>query len=335
MTHTLRYGENPQSTAELIKDTSLPADALSIFNLLNPDGSPFDYSSMSFISVSDTDRMLNTITNIAAGFKKNMGEVPAIAVAVKHGHICGAAVGQGPAEAVKRMYEGDKRAIFGGFIMFNFALNEQAAQALLDAAGGKTFLAGVVAPEITEEALALLPKQKRAMQTIVLSALAELDENSINKSEKKRQVRGGFIIEQSGEYIPNFAEIAEGVNEEIKRDLILAWAVGSTSVSNTITLAKGGMIIGNGVGQQDRVGACELAIKRAIDAGHELEGSVAYSDSFFPFTDGVEILANAGVKTIFATSGSVKDKAVRKFASERGVLLVQAPDKEARGFFGH
>ncbi len=335
MTHTLRYGENPQSSATLMEDTSLPADSLSIFNLANPDGSPFDYSSMSFISVSDTDRMLNTITNIAAGFAKNTGKVPAIAVAVKHGHICGAAVGQSPAEAVQRMYEGDRRAIFGGFIMFNFALSVEVAQALLDTAGGKTFLAGVVAPEITQEALELLPKQKRAMQTIVLPALAELNEDSINKNEKRRQVRGGYIVEQSGEYVPNFTEIAEGVSEEVERDLILSWGVGSTSVSNTITLAKSGMVIGNGVGQQDRVGACELAIKRAKDAGHELEGAVAYSDSFFPFTDGVEILADAGIKTIFATSGSVKDKQVRKFASEHGVLLIQAPDKEARGFFGH
>ncbi len=334
-THTLRYGENPQSTAKLIEDTTLPADALSIFNLQNPDGSPFGYSSMSFISVSDTDRMLNTIANIAAGFEKNTGSVPNIAVAVKHGHICGAAVGESSTEVAKRMYEGDARAIFGGFIMTNFAIDADAAQALQDAAGGKTYLAGIVAPAITSEALEILPKQKRPCQLICLPALSELGVESLNKNIKRRQVRGGYIEEQTGEYVPNFGELTGAVSEDTKRDLILAWAVGSTSVSNTITLADGGMIIGNGVGQQDRVGACELAIKRARDAGHELEGCTAYSDSFFPFTDGVEILAEAGIKTIFATSGSVKDKQVRKFAEERGITLIQAPDTEARGFFGH
>ena len=78
--------------------------------------------------------------------------------------------------------------------------------------------------------------------------------------------------------------------------MLLAWGVGCTSNSNTITIVKGGMLVGNGVGQQDRVGAAELAVKRAIDAGHRAancRSAVAYSDSFFPFSDGVEALIDA------------------------------------------
>ncbi len=335
MIHSLRYGENPQATAKLIKDNSLPKDPFSIFNLKNPDGSAFDYSAMSYINVSDTDRLLNTLTNIAAGFAKNTGKVPSIAVAVKHGHICGGASGKTPQEATKKVYEGDKRAVFGGFIMCNYIIDKDSVQTMLDTAGGKTFLAGIVAPKITKEAVELVPKQKRKCLLITLPALMECGESSPDKTKKRRQVRGGYLEETETKYIPDFEIIAKDLSDEIKDDLILAWAVGSTSVSNTITLVKNRMVIGNGVGQQDRVGACELAIKRAKDAGHNLDGCVAYSDSFFPFTDGVEILANAGIKTIFATSGSVKDEEVKKFAQDRGINFVTAPDKEARGFFGH
>lgn len=327
MKHTLRYGENPQATAELIADEAQSQDPLSIFNLINPDGSPLDYSALSYINVSDTDRLLNTVTLLAAALAKNpsTGSGHSIAAAVKHGHICGAAVGDTPEAAVTGMYKGDSRAVFGGFIMCNFTIGKEAAHTLMDAAAGKTYLAGIIAPAITNEAIEILPKQKRACQLICLPALADLDEDNVNKELKKRPVRGGYIEEKGAQYIP----------ESDNLDLLLGWAVGSTSVSNTITLVKNGMVIGNGVGQQDRVSACELAIKRAVDAGHEVAGAFAYSDSFFPFTDGVEILANAGVKTIFATSGSVKDKKVQEFAKDREVELILAPDKEARGFFGH
>ena len=124
---------------------------------------------------------------------------------------------------------------------------------------------------------------------------------------------------------------------------MLAWAIGSNANSNTITIVKDGKLIGNGVGQQDRVGAAKLAIMRADDAsfalsGQErakLEGAVAYSDSFFPFSDGPEVLIDRGIKTIFATSGSVNDKEVIEFCKNRGVTLVMYPDKTARGFAWH
>lgn len=325
MRHTLRYGENPQATAEIVSDETQLKDPLSIFNLQNPDGSPLDYSTLSYINISDTDRLLNTVTTLAAVLHKNTGSTQNIATAVKHGHICGAAVSATTEEAITDMYKGDSRAVFGGFIMCNFTIDEATAQALIDAAGGKIYLAGIIAPVITSEAIEILPKQKRACQMICLPALANLSEDSINKELKKRPVRGGYIEERSTQYLP----------ESDNLDLLLGWAVGSTSVSNTITLVKNAKVIGNGVGQQDRVSACELAVKRARDAKHDVKGALAYSDSFFPFTDGIEILADAGVKTIFATSGSVKDKAVQEFAKGKNVELILVPDKEARGFFGH
>jgi phosphoribosylaminoimidazolecarboxamide formyltransferase/IMP cyclohydrolase len=129
--------------------------------------------------------------------------------------------------------------------------------------------------------------------------------------------------------------MSEQLSDEQKKDIILAWAISSTSNSNTVTITKNNMLIGNGVGQQDRVSCCQLAIKRATDANHDTKGACAYSDSFFPFVDGVEVLSKAGIKTIFATSGSVRDEEVKKFCSDNGISLAMLPDKDARGFFGH
>ncbi len=138
-----------------------------------------------------------------------------------------------------------------------------------------------------------------------------------------------------------------------KHDLILAWAVGSTSNSNTITLVKDGKLIGNGVGQQDRVGAGQLAISRTTiempeleDTGDELilhvrldkqklTGAAAYSDSFFPFPDGPELLAKAGIKAILTSSGSVADKTVVQALNKAGVSVLMVPDKVGRGFYAH
>jgi hypothetical protein len=158
---------------------------------------------------------------------------------------------------------------------------------------------------------------------------------------------GGFMVEPNYTFVPNFN--SDGVSKYgcdtfdgfggsmAELDTLLAWAVCATSNSNTITIVNNRMLIGNGVGQQDRVGAAELAIKRAIDAGHkdELHGAVACSDSFFPYPDAVEVLIRAGIGTIFSTSGSVNDKAVQDLCVSKGVVLVQLPDSRARGFFGH
>jgi phosphoribosylaminoimidazolecarboxamide formyltransferase/IMP cyclohydrolase len=127
------------------------------------------------------------------------------------------------------------------------------------------------------------------------------------------------------------------LTNRMMKDLLIAWGIGSTSNSNTITIVNDEMLIGNGVGQQDRVGAAELAIKRAIDAGHKdkLQGAVAYSDSFFPFPDGVQVLIDHGIGAIFSTTGSVNDKKIQDLCRECGVVLCQLPDTSARGFFGH
>jgi phosphoribosylaminoimidazolecarboxamide formyltransferase / IMP cyclohydrolase len=118
-------------------------------------------------------------------------------------------------------------------------------------------------------------------------------------------------------------------------DMLLACAIGGTSNSNTITLVNNNMLIGNGVGQQDRVGAAELAIKRATRSKHDINGAAAYSDSFFPFFDGPQTLIDAGVKAILTSSGSIRDQATIDVCVKNNVTLYMIPDQICRGFFGH
>ena len=170
---------------------------------------------------------------------------------------------------------------------------------------------------------------------------------SLDISKRFRYVRGGFLEQPNYSFVPELSArtvLGETLLRTVLADLILAWGVGSTSNSNTITLVKDGRLVGNGVGQQDRVGAAKLAIFRADDAAKfideknelaDLKNAVAYSDSFFPFPDAPAVLIDRGIKTIFSTSGSVNDEKIIELCKSKDVQLVLLPDIEARGFYQH
>jgi phosphoribosylaminoimidazolecarboxamide formyltransferase/IMP cyclohydrolase len=331
------YGENAwQVPGKLYSAGSNDPLALDKFQVLT-DMAP------SYNNTCDIDRMLQTLTHITASFKKNKLSSKYFGVAVKHGNCCGASYGDDKAEVIKKVVEGDPRAIFGGLTMFNFPFGEEEAETLfthLMDKGQRRLLDGIVVPEFSKKTLEIFRRKKDKCRFIINPALADLNEDSLDVARRSRYVRGGFLSQPNYTFILDFShpeikmpEILEDI--EKKGDLLLAWAISATSNSNTITLVRDKKLIGNGVGQQDRVGCAELAIKRARDMKHEIKGAVAASDSFFPFPDAPKVLIDAGVKTIFSTSGSVKDDETRKLCSENGVSLVQIPDKVARGFFGH
>ena len=226
--------------------------------------------------------------------------------------------------------------------MVNFPVNEPEAETLLSylmPADQRRLLDGIIAPSFSEAAVAMLKRKGDKCRFLANPALQNVNKDSLDKNMRLRYVRGGFLRQ------PNYTFVLDWNNPDLEKigkisggqisDLILAWAIGSTSNSNTVTLTKNSYLIGNGVGQQDRVGGCELAIKRARDAGHETTGAAAYSDSFFPFADGPEVLAKAGVSAVLTSSGSVKDGEIKKFCAENNLGLVMVPDKLGRGFFGH
>lgn len=334
-------GENgPQTPATLFSAGTNDPLALDKFKVI-------EGASPSYNNWCDVDRLLQTMTHLAAAWKLNFHYVPLISIGVKHGNPCGLALsgsvmtGVGRGEVAGRTILGDTRAIFGGVIMTNFTVQGDVADAMAAAMpDGKARFDGVIAPGFDDQAIQILSRAKGKCRLLTNPALG-FDSVRLDGVPRFRYVRGGFMLQPAYTFLLNFNDpemkvFGSGSNDA-QKDLLIAWAVGCTSNSNTITIAHNGMLIGNGVGQQDRVGAAELAIKRAVDAGHKemLQGAAAYSDSFFPFTDGVQVLIDAGIKAIFSTSGSVKDKEVQELCVKNGVTLYQLPDTKARGFFGH
>lgn len=348
-------GENgPQSPAILFSTGTNDPLALDKFTLI--EGAQPSYNNW-----CDIDRLLQTMTHISAAWELNHGFVPLIAIGVKHGNPCGAAVDRNFTAVVRCMVLGDSRAIFGGVVMTNFPVTaliaDEMAAAMPD---GKARFDGVVAPAFDDGAAKTLSRVKGKCRLMANSALSRSNHSALlDTASRFRYVRGGYLAQPNYTFLLNFNDPEMRVygerNSKAEKDLLIAWGVGCVSNSNTITIVKDGTLIGNGVGQQDRVGAAELAIKRAIDAGHglkvswwrrllallrlakrkELKGAVAYSDSFFPFPDAVKILINAGIKTIFSTSGSVNDQVIQELCVKNRVTLYQLPDAKSRGFFGH
>ena len=299
-------------------------------------------SAPSYNNLAEIDRQLQTVTHIAAALDVAGFARAAIACGTKHGNPCGAGVAADPGSALRRMVTGDTRAIFGGVVMVTFPVDRAEAEIL---SGYETpqprLLDVVLAPSFSDEAVELLARKRGKCRLIANPALGSLGRDSIETGPRRRHVRGGYLEQPNFTFVLDLAaaEVAGGSEPQLspdrRRDLLLAWAVGATSNSNTVTLVRDGQLIGNGVGQQDRVGGCELAIRRASAAGHATAGAVAYSDSFFPFADGPQVLIEAGVSAVLCTTGSVRDEEVRRKFIDAGVTLVQLPDAVARGFFGH
>ncbi len=349
-----KYGENPQQAeAGLYADNRIAVDPLGVDQFQHVQG-----MEQSYINLTDIDRLLQTVTHIAAGFERNFGSVPALAVGVKHGNACGAGVADTHVAAVKKMLEGDTRAIFGGVVMINGDIDKEVAETLMTyamEAGAKRLLDGVIGVSVSDDALQLLSRAK--LRVVVNPALAHLSQASLDATRRLRPVRGAVLEQPNYDFVQDLTaehmQFYGEVTDLQKRDMILGWAIGATSNSNTITLIKDGQLIGNGVGQQDRVGAGQLALARttvnmpelSIDGDtltitHTLDlkkirGAVAYSDSFFPFADGPSVLAEAGIAAILTSSGSVGDETVIKTLTEAGVSLAMVPDKVGRGFYAH
>ncbi len=331
-----KYGENAYQTPAGVYSVN-NCDPLSVENFKLISGTAPSYN-----NYCDLDRMLTTITHIAGGYDVNYGKVPKIAIAVKHGNACGAAVGENEKEVLEKMIMGDPRAIFGGLVMTNFPIDEGHAESLLSynmPEGVRRILDGIIAPDFAESAIAVLKRKGDKCRFLANEALLNLTKNSLDKTPRFRYVRGGFFMQPNYSYLLDLkqTELAKhgSATEAQERDMILSSAIGHTSNSNTIALVREGQLIGNGVGQQDRVGACGLAISRAVGAGHNTQGAVAYSDSFFPFPDAPEVLIKNGISAIFSTSGSVNDVKAIDVCAKANVPLYLIPDTLGRGFFGH
>ncbi|MDQ2698413.1 MAG: bifunctional phosphoribosylaminoimidazolecarboxamide formyltransferase/IMP cyclohydrolase, partial [Actinomycetota bacterium] len=239
---------------------------------------------------------------------------PAVAI-IKHANPCGIAVARGAgdpiASAHARAHACDPVSAFGGVIAANRRITLAAAESMQE-----IFTEVIVAPGFDDDALALLTTKKNVR-------LLTLPADYRPTAEEFKQVSGGVLVQQADSFAgfssDGWALVSgEEADDATRADLEFAWRACRAVKSNAILLADDGASVGVGMGQVNRVDSCELAVKRA---GDRARGSVAASDAFFPFADGLEILTAAGVRAIVQPGGSVRDEEVIAAAQKAGVTM--------------
>jgi phosphoribosylaminoimidazolecarboxamide formyltransferase/IMP cyclohydrolase len=215
---------------------------------------------------------------------------------VKHANPCGVALGADAHEAYTRAFATDPTSAFGGIIAFNCAVDAPTVEAV-----AQQFVEVLIAPRYTPEALALIAKK------VNVRVLELPIEGSGNAYDFKR-VGGGLLVQTADD-----AQV---------RDLLFVWRVAKFVKSNAIVFARDGQTIGVGAGQMSRVDSARIAAIKAANAGLSLAGTVAASDAFFPFRDGLDVLIDAGAVAVIQPGGSMRDAEVIAAADERGIAMV-------------
>ena len=330
----LKYGENPQQQAWVAVDET-SQDPLAVAKFADPSGRPALASAadMSWSSIKDLDAGLEAITRVAAAFDVNLGQVPKIAILVTHGCPFAAAVGNSD-QVINRAIQSNFRAAFGSFLVTNVALTEPITYKVRQWMGADRPFEGIAAPVIDADAVPYFERKKGKCHLLANPALASLNRDSVQIDAIKHTVRGAVLAQEPNPYIAKFPT---GWDDQLKRDMSLAWGINAASASNCITIANDGLLIANGSGQPERAAASGLAITqaRAAKLGPMLKGAAVVSDSFFSFADALDHLARRKVKAIFATSGSLHDEEVKAHAAQFDVIFHTVPDTDGRIFFGH
>jgi len=294
---TLRYGENPHQNAAFYRDLK-PAPG-SLGNYVQLQGKALSYN-----NIGDADAAWECVKTF---------DEPACVI-VKHANPCGVAIGSGPVEAYKKAFATDPTSAFGGIIAFNCELDAQTAEAVT-----QQFVEVVIAPKIAAGAAAAFA-QKTNIRVLAVPLAA-----GANAFDLKR-IGGGLLVQT-----PDTMNVAAGQLTTVTRlkpseqqlaDLLFAWRVAKFVKSNAIVFCSNGRTLGVGAGQMSRVDSARIASIKAANAGLALGGSVVASDAFFPFRDGIDVVAQAGAKAIIQPGGSLRDEEVIAAADEHGIAMV-------------
>lgn len=330
----LKYGENPQQQGAVELNPDCP-DPLALGRFTTTDGRPVTarLPTMGWVNLKDLDQGLDALTRIAAAYELNLGKVPEIALLMEHGNPCGAAAGRGE-NALQLAIESGFRASFGAFLVTNVPLDDMTAFHLRQWMVADRPFAGIAAPLVTPKSESYFQRKKGTCNLLMNPALGKLGLASIEKAPMVHSIRGATVSTTPNQFVPKFPAHWD---DALKADMCLAWGICAVSSSNAITLVKDQVLIANACGQQERAVAAELAVLQAKRSGRAsaIKGAAAVSDSFFPFADGLDVLARRHVKAIFATSGSIRDQEVADHAKAMGVEFFTVPDKEGRIFAGH
>jgi phosphoribosylaminoimidazolecarboxamide formyltransferase/IMP cyclohydrolase len=295
LAQTLRYGENPHQEAAFYVEREPPRGTLA--GLAQLQGKELSYN-----NIADADAAWECCRTF---------DVPACVI-IKHANPCGVAIAETPLAAYRNAFLTDPTSAFGGIIAFNRIVDAATAEAV-----SKQFVEVVIAPGYDDGALRVL----RAKRNVRLLTIANAHDQ--NKLDIKR-VGGGVLVQTADDY--DVAELRVVTKHEPTasqmNDLIFAFRVARFVKSNAIVFCAHGMTLGVGAGQMSRVDSTRIASIKAKNAGLSLRGSVCASDAFFPFRDGLDVVANAGAKAIIQPGGSVRDEEVIAAADEHGIAMV-------------
>ena len=294
----LRYGENPHQQAAFYRDETPAGGTIAAARQLQG-------KELSYNNIADSDAAWECV--------KTFSETAC--VIVKHANPCGVAVAATPLEAYRKALATDPTSAFGGIIAFNREVDAETADAV-----GAQFVEVLIAPSYTAEALER--NAKKANVRVLKLAPAMVPQRSWDS----KRVGGGMLIQTA-----DIDNLAAGELKTVTKksptaaqlaDLLFAWRVARFVKSNAIVYCAGGATLGIGAGQMSRVDSTRIAAAKAAHAGLSLARSVVASDAFFPFRDGLDVVADNGAIVVIQPGGSMRDAEVIAAADERGIAMV-------------
>jgi phosphoribosylaminoimidazolecarboxamide formyltransferase/IMP cyclohydrolase len=291
----MRYGENPHQQAAFYVEARPAAGSLAHFRQLQG-------KELSYNNIADADAAWECVRSFA---------VPACVI-VKHANPCGVAIADGPLEAYRRAHQTDPTSAFGGIIAFNREVDAATATLV-----SKQFTEVLLAPSFSEEARAIFAaKQNVRLLQIPLAGTP-------NQFDMKR-VGGGLLVQTADDFDVAHLQVVSRrrPTDDEMNDLVFAFRVAKFVKSNAIVFCRHGMTLGVGAGQMSRLDSTKIAAIKAKGNGLSLKGSVAASDAFFPFRDGLDVIADAGATAVIQPGGSMRDEEVIEAANQRKVAMV-------------
>ncbi|WXU00416.1 MAG: Bifunctional purine biosynthesis protein PurH [Catillopecten margaritatus gill symbiont] len=296
---SMRYGENPHQNAAFYVENNLTEACVA-------SSTQFQGKAMSFNNMADADAALECVRSF---------DEPACVI-VKHANPCGVAVRSTIFEAYDDAFKTDPTSAFGGIIAFNRTLDKKTAAAIIE----RQFVEVIIAPSVDNDAKEILSTK----QNVRALECGNLD--TAQPSLDYKRVTGGLLVQDKdlGSITADEVKCVSETQptEAQMNDLMFAWKVAKTVKSNAIVYVKNQMTIGVGAGQMSRVYSAKIAGIKATDENLVVEGSVMASDAFFPFRDGIDAAAEAGIKAIIQPGGSMRDDETIKAANEHGIAMV-------------
>lgn len=301
----LRYGENPHQQAAFYRDL-YPAPG-SLVTAEQLQGKELSYN-----NIADADAAWEAVKSFDS----------TACVIVKHANPCGVALGNNALEAYSKAFQTDTSSAFGGIIAFNTTVDKEAAEAVI-----KQFVEVLIAPDFTAEALAIFSaKANVRVLKIALPQGGNTPWEQGRNSHDTKRVGSGLLIQTADNHEMHIEDLKvvskKQPSPEQLQDMLFAWRVAKYVKSNAIVFCSNSMTLGVGAGQMSRVDSTRIAAIKAQNAGLSLKNSVVASDAFFPFRDGIDVLAEAGAACVIHPGGSMRDEEVIAAADEHGLVMV-------------